>query len=574
MHRRFTIILISVFLAIASTISILAVWERPVEAAGTPESPGTSVKPGKFNMSYIFFGKQSEQTQFVDDTKGALHEAAVNYFNLNANGELVITDMNEKFIEDMHRRSIKVVAFLANHWDMSKARKAFARADKLAQEIADAVYRYNLDGINVDIENINENDRANFVRLIRLIREKLPPNRSLSVAVAVNPFGRSTGWAGAYNYKELAQYCDYLMLMAYDESYAGSPQGPVASHKFVEDSIKYAVSQAPAEKIVLGIPFYGRYWKSGSASGGNAITIDSVEKMLRQFGGTCEFFPYSQTTRAVITVPKGKTFTNGSASLGAGTYTIWYDCEKSIKNKLTLISKYGLKGAGSWSLGQESDSMWEYFSLWLNGVYFDDIQEHWARQHITALRLKEIMIGTSKNLFSPDKTMTRAEAATLLLRMLGLENVVIDEPLGGTSFEDMKGHWAMQKVEIAKAYGLVEGTSEGRFTPDAIITREDMAVMLDRILIKRDGDPMDTSHKDVNPDRDWSFEAIARMTGKAVIMGYPDGTFRPQEEVSRGQAASIINRMLAFMSDDLLTAESLMEAKEMATAGSGAEGGN
>lgn len=557
MHRRFTII-ISAFLAMVSFISVVSFRQTPVEAAALPD---------KFNMTYIFYGKQEEQTQFVDDTKGALNEVAVNYFNLNSNGVLVITDMNVQFIEAMHRRSIKVVAFLSNHWDNGKAKKALARPDKLAQEISDAVYRYNLDGVNIDIENINESDRASLTLFIKLLREKLPANRSLSVAVAVNPFGRSTGWAGAYDYGKLAQYSDYLMLMAYDESYAGSAPGPTASHKFVEDSIKYAVSQAPAGKIVLGIPFYGRYWMSGASKGGDAMTLNNIEKMLKQFNGILDYNSFSQTMKAVVTVPNGKYFMNGSIALGAGTYTIWYDSEQAIKNKLTLITKYGLKGVGSWSLGQESDSMWDYFTLWLNGIYYDDIQDHWARQHITALRLKGMMIGTSKNLFSPNKTMTRAEAATLVLRMLGLENAVIDEPLGGTSFEDMKGHWAMQQVEIAKFYGLVTGQSDSCFMPDAIITREDLAVMLDRILIKREGDPMDTSFRDVSPDSEESYEAIARMIGKAVIMGYSDGTFRPQEEVNRGQAASIINRMLEFIPGELLTAESLKAAQETAAAG-------
>lgn len=156
----------------------------------------------------------------------------------------------------MHNQNIKVVPFISNHWNRELGRIALLNREKLAQEVVEAVKKYNLDGVNIDIENVTEADKENYTDFVRLIKSKLPLGKEVSVAVAANPRGFTTGWHGSYDYKSLAKHCDYLMIMAYDESYYGSKPGPVASKAFVENSIKYALGQVSPEKIVLGIPFW------------------------------------------------------------------------------------------------------------------------------------------------------------------------------------------------------------------------------------------------------------------------------------------------------------------------------
>ena len=80
-----------------------------------------------------------------------------------------------------------------------------------------------------------------------MLRNKLPSGMEVSVAVAANPTGVTKSWIALYEDKALAEVSDYLMVMAYDESYSGDPiPGPVASLPFVEKSIQYAVAQAPS----------------------------------------------------------------------------------------------------------------------------------------------------------------------------------------------------------------------------------------------------------------------------------------------------------------------------------------
>ena len=69
---------------------------------------------------------------------------------------------------------------------------------------------------------------------------------------------------------------------------------------------------------------------------------------------------------------------NGN-KLEPGDYTVWFENEQSLKEKLKLVGKYNLKGTGSWSLNQETDDTWDYYSLWADGFYFTDMQKHWAQ---------------------------------------------------------------------------------------------------------------------------------------------------------------------------------------------------
>lgn len=81
---------------------------------------------------------------------------------------------------------------------------------------------------------------------------------------------------GSYDYATLGVLCDQIFIMAYDEHYTGSTPGAVASFPFVEMSVKNTLKYVPPSKIVLGIPFNGRYWKQGASNGGYGITVSDV----------------------------------------------------------------------------------------------------------------------------------------------------------------------------------------------------------------------------------------------------------------------------------------------------------
>ncbi|MRG87485.1 glycosyl hydrolase family 18 protein [Salinibacillus xinjiangensis] len=321
-----------------------------------------------FNMTYLYFGNTQSYITQIDRTQNNLNLVSPSYFDLNTDGSLKITQQfDPTFIREMHNRGIKVVPFLSNHWDRNLGRAALQNRERLSQQIADFIINNNLDGVQVDIENVSDIDRENYTDLVRLLHEKIPKDREVSVAVAANPNGWTKGWHGSYDYKELAKYASYLMIMAYDESYTGGPEGPVASYPWVERSIQYALNQGvPEGKIVLGIPFYGRYWKEGAATGGDGISNKRVDELLARYGGTVTYDEKGKSPKATIVIKQGDpTTTIAGKTLGPGTYHIWYENSESIKAKIDLVHKYNIKGTGSWSLGQENPVIWNDYKTWM-----------------------------------------------------------------------------------------------------------------------------------------------------------------------------------------------------------------
>ncbi len=91
--------------------------------------------------------------------------------------------------------------------------------------------------------------------------KRLPEEKEVSVAVAANPNGWTTGWHGSYDYAALGKYADYLMIMAYDESWQGSDPGPVASIDFLRSApFLMRFSMCRQKKWFWAFPFYGRVW--------------------------------------------------------------------------------------------------------------------------------------------------------------------------------------------------------------------------------------------------------------------------------------------------------------------------
>ncbi|MCG7406108.1 glycosyl hydrolase family 18 protein [Paenibacillus sp. ACRRX] len=492
----------------------------------------------RFAMSYLYFGNPSGYVQAVDHTKGSLDMVSPSYFDLRDDGSLLLTEaLDPAFIKEMHSKGMKVVPFLSNHWDRNKGIAALNNRNALVKQIAAAIEKYNLDGVNVDIENVTDKQRDDQTQLVKMLREAIPAHKEVSVAVAANPQGWTTGWHGSYDYAALSKVSDYLMIMTYDESYQGSEPGPVAGLPFVEQSIQYALKHVPSNKIVLGIPFYGRYWKSDGTMKGNAAQNHRISKLLQAYNGKTYYDAAKQSPKGVFTIKTGDALPNVHGNtLKPGTYTVWYENEQSIQAKLNLVNKYDLKGAGNWSLTEEADGTWDYYSAWLNGSAFVDTTGHWASAYIHSVNERGWMTGTAKRTFAPEQRLTRAQSAAIVARLLQLQPQSAVRP-----FWDVPSrHWAANDILMAQQAGIMKGRADGSFGPEESITREELTVLLARVLQASPSKPVISSFEDVSSDR-WSAASIAVLVENGIVDGYRDGTFRPLQAVTRAEMAKMLD---------------------------------
>ena len=509
------------------------------------------VNASRFNMSYLY--GNYNYCELVSKTGNSLNEVSPSYFDLYSDGNLKLNDVDTEFVKEMHSKGIKVVPFLSNHWNRELGRKALSNIEKLTTQIANAIEKHNLDGINVDIENVTEIDKENYIILVKKLREKLGKNRSISVAVAANPYNWQTGWHGSYDYTRLSQYADYLMIMAYDEHYEGGLAGPVASIEFVEKSIEYAVERVDKSKIVLGIPFFGRYWKNESTYGGYGISLTKVKSLMNKYTTNFEYDENTQSAKATITIKSTdqKPVVNGK-TLAEGTYTIWYENEKSIKAKLELVNEYNLKGTGSWSLGQETADTWEYYKDKLNEFAEDKniddniktevtlLASDWALDSIKYVKENEWMTGKTENEFYPKDELTRAEFATIIARVLNLEkysSIFYD-------YCDIEGHWAEKYIKLVSICGYMNGYEDGSFKPNKSITREEVAKVMSNMKLKEELKILGVEEIKFNDIKvsDWAYNSIIKMAQYGIIKGYENGLFAPKKDISREEMAVILSR--------------------------------
>jgi hypothetical protein len=196
------------------------------------------------------------------------------------------------------------------------------------------------DGINIDLELVPARDGEHFLAFLAELRSRLA-GKTLSAAL---PARTTSG--GVYDYKRVAEYVDRIFVMAYDEHWSGSKPGPVASMNWCKTVAAYALKAVGAEKLVMGIPFYGRAWADTSTN--RALIYDTAEK-LREEHASPERGRENGIPLFTYEVPV--------------TVTVYYEDAYSIAFRQDMYLNQGVANIGFWSLGQEADDTWRYLEL-------------------------------------------------------------------------------------------------------------------------------------------------------------------------------------------------------------------
>ncbi|WP_372632189.1 S-layer homology domain-containing protein [Cohnella sp.] len=179
---------------------------------------------------------------------------------------------------------------------------------------------------------------------------------------------------------------------------------------------------------------------------------------------------------------------------------------------------------------------------------FTDVARHWARADIELLAHKLVLDGASPDKFEPDRTVSRAEFAAMLVRALGLAG-----KLGGDAFSDVRPEtdWYVGSVGAASDAGLIEGYEDGTFRPNAPVTREQAVVMLSRAIRHAGGQLPAANALDRFSDQastaGWAKEAAGQLLAASIIEGVDGDSFAPKQLATRAQSAVLLARALRYL---------------------------
>lgn len=200
-----------------------------------------------------------------------------------------------------------------------------------------------LDGINMDFEAMKTEDRELYTQLIR---EMTPLFREYGIKVSVDTY-----FVEYIDRKGVGAACDYIILMGYDQRGSwSSVAGSISEIAWVEKNINSLIndSEIPANKIILGIPFYTRLWteKVGEENPTTKVyTMDDCQ----------EFIDYYDLTK-IYDENSGQNYVEYTK--GSLTYKLWIEDDTSIKNRVDIVNNYNLAGISAWRKGFETENTW------------------------------------------------------------------------------------------------------------------------------------------------------------------------------------------------------------------------
>ena len=256
------------------------------------------------------------------------------------------------YVQKAHEMGLQVWALVSNFSEnvsTSTLLSSRTARQNLQHYLVNQALELGFDGINIDFEGIAQEAGYDYVQFMRELSILCRKNQIiLSVDVPV-PMDFSTH----YNRRELGVVCDYVIVMGYDEHYAGSDiVGSVASMDFERTGIENMLQEVPKEKLVSGIPFYARLWYTKTLEDGQtevtskAVSMEEAEQILAENGVAST---YDEST--------GQQYAQWTDSEGT-LCQIWLENEESIAKRASLVKEYGLSGIAEWVLGNEKDSVW------------------------------------------------------------------------------------------------------------------------------------------------------------------------------------------------------------------------
>lgn len=326
--------------------------EETVEAQPIPTVEGWEVNPLGEKVRLMWDDMSTRSEKDWNSTKYArmknVNVISPAWFEFEDSKGTLSDIATKSYVKEAHRRGIQVWPILRHNFEETGLTAEILSSTKKRQYVIDQILDYaniyGFDGINVDIENIQNETSAVWVQFMRELFVQLK-NKGLVVTVDVY---MPSDWSGHYEREKVSASCDYFIVMAYDQHWSGSEEaGSVSEIPWVESGIQTSLEEVPKEKLVLGIPFYTRLWvESSEGLSAKSYSMTSMADLL----ATWEITP-------TIDENSGQSYVEYNKE--GKVYKVWIEDFDSISKRISLMKKYELAGYGAWRLGYETSDIWD-----------------------------------------------------------------------------------------------------------------------------------------------------------------------------------------------------------------------
>jgi spore germination protein YaaH len=313
----------------------------------------------KVNMGWNNVISTAGNTSFDEVTQNtkALNVISPTWYPVSDDEGHIDSYATQDYVDKAHAMGLRVWPVVDNFnntdIDSSKFLGTLETRSNVISSLMTEAETYGFDGINVDFEQIDVNYSSDFIEFIRELSIQC---RKRSLTLSVDNYV-TYDFNDYYSMDEQAVFADYIVIMGYDEHYAGSSEaGSVASIDYIKYGIQRAMQEVPAEKIINGIPFYTRLWKTDSSGlSSEALSMSQAQDFITNHGAEVTWD--STTCQNIID------FTENDVH-----YQMWVEDSESISAKLDVMTADGIAGVAEWRLGFETADVWDVIEQYINGT--------------------------------------------------------------------------------------------------------------------------------------------------------------------------------------------------------------
>ena len=306
---------------------------------------------GPITLSWFHVTNAEANKNYDDNVKNVkgLKVIVPTWYSFADNKGTINDYSSAELVEKMHKAGYQVwpaVDDFNSEVDIKELLSSKALRDRMVERLVSDAKYMKYDGINVDFETIKNESSNDFLQFIRELSVECRKN-NLVLSIDNYP---PQGYNDFYDISEQAQYADYIVIMNYDEHFAGSDEaGSVSSKDFFVDNIEIALKHVPAERLINAMPFYTRVWETdlnGKVVSNEAVDMKVAQETVEKNNAKVELD--TVTGQNLATYVKNK-----------NDFSIWLEDADSIKWRLEETQKAGLAGAAFWRLGYETEDIWK-----------------------------------------------------------------------------------------------------------------------------------------------------------------------------------------------------------------------